>query len=227
MKYLKLLLATWLCSIFVFSCRPNFEEASWEINALTPIATSSLSIQNILSDSAVNAASDSSISMVFSNNIYNYGLDSMIKFRDTTMAYSASVENLELGDQTIVYPISLGQIASNPDLGVLGTAIILNNGGIGIIPPLGDPTPISTGEIAIDASSYFESIEIDSGYMDLKIENGLPMDITDIVFQLKNQSSLDFIAQDTFPLIASGSTIYATYELHGKTIQGNIVAQIV
>ena len=227
MKYLKLLLATWLCSTFVFSYRPNFQEASWEINALTPIATSSLSIQNILSDSIVNIAGDSSISMVFRNTIYNYGLDSMIKFRDTTMAYSASVENLELGDQTIVYPISLGEIASNPDLGVLGNAIILNNGGIGIIPPLGDPTPLSTGEITIDASSYFESIEIDSGYMDLHILNELPMDITNIVFQLKNQGSVNFIAQDTFPLIASGSSVSATYELHGQTIQGNIVAQIV
>ena len=227
MKYLKLLLAIWLCSVFVFSCRPNYEEASWEINALTPIASSSLSIQNILSDSIVNIAGDSSISMVFRNTIYNYGLDSMIKFRDTTMAYSASVENLELGDQTIVYPISLGEIASNPDLGVLGNAIILNNGGIGIIPPLGDPTPLSTGEITIDASSYFESIEIDSGYMDLHILNELPMDITNIVFQLKNQGSVNFIAQDTFPLIASGSSVSATYELHGQTIQGNIVAQIV
>lgn len=227
MKYLKLLLAIWLCSVFVFSCRPNYEEASWEINALAPIASSSLSIQNILSDSIVNIAGDSSISMVFRNTIYNYGLDSMIKFRDTTMAYSASVENLELGDQTIVYPISLGQIASNPDLGVLGNAIILNNGGIGIIPPLGDPTPLSTGEITIDASSYFESIEIDSGYMDLHILNELPMDITNIVFQLKNQGSVNFIAQDTFPLIASGSSVSATYELHGQTIQGNIVAQIV
>ena len=227
MKYLKLLLAIWLCSFFVFSCRPNYEEASWEINALAPIASSSLSIQNILSDSIVNIAGDSSISMVFRNTIYNYGLDSMIKFRDTTMAYSASVENLELGDQTIVYPISLGQIASNPDLGVLGNAIILNNGGIGIIPPLGDPTPLSTGEITIDASSYFESIEIDSGYMDLHILNELPMDITNIVFQLKNQGSVNFIAQDTFPLIASGSSVSATYELHGQTIQGNIVAQIV
>ena len=227
MKYLKLLLAIWLCSVFVFSCRPNYEEASWEINALAPIASSSLSIQNILSDSIVNIAGDSSISMVFRNTIYNYGLDSMIKFRDTTMAYSASVENLELGDQTIVYPISLGQIASNPDLGVLGNAIILNNGGIGIIPPLGDPTPLSTGEITIDASSYFESIEIDSGYMDLHILNELPMDITNIVFRLKNQGSVNFIAQDTFPLIASGSSVSATYELHGQTIQGNIVAQIV
>ena len=213
--------------IVLSACKPNFDEANWAVDATTPIANSSMSLGDLLSDSIIQTNPDSSLTMVFSNNIYTFNLDSMVQFRDTVLTYVASVENLELGNQSIVYPISLGQIASSPDAGLAGTLIIANNGGTMPIPAIGDPDPISSGDIDIDANEYFESISLDSGYMDVKLVNGLPIDITDLIFQLKNQTNQEILVQDTFPLIAAGDSIMETYPLHGKTIYGDLQAKII
>lgn len=226
MKHLNLLLTLFVSIILLYSCRPKFDEASWEVNALTPIAQSSLSIQNLLSDSMVNIASDSSISLVFQNEIASYGLDSMIQFRDTTLTYSASIQNLELSDQVFTYGISLGELASAPDAGIAGSIIILNNGGFVPIIPIGDPTPLSTGEIDIDASSLFQTLQLDSGILDFEVENGFPFDLTDVIVLLKNQGASEVILQDTFPLIPSGGSVAGSYELHGQTISGNLIVQV-
>lgn len=226
MKHLNLLLIFFVSILILFSCRPKFDEASWEVNALTPIAQSSLSIQDLLADSMINIAGDSSISLVFQNEIASYGLDSMIQFRDTTLFYSASIQNLELSDQVFTYGISLGELASAPDAGIAGSIIILNNGNLVPIVPIGDPTPLSTGEIDIDASSLFQTLDLDSGILDFEVENGFPFDLTDVIVLMKNHGGSEVILQDTFPLIPSGGSVSGSYELHGQTISGNLIVQV-
>lgn len=223
----------WLLYLTVFSiillssCRPNFDEASWAVDATAPIATSSMSLGDLLSDSIIQTNPDSSLTMVFSNNIYTFNVDSLVSFRDTVLPYVASIENLELGDQTISYPITLGEIASSPDAGLAGTLIIANNGGTMPIPAIGDPDPIASDDIDIDANQYFESITVDSGYMDVKLVNGLPIDVTDLIFLLKNQSNQEILVQDTFPIIPSNDSVMQTYDLEGKTIYGDLQAKII
>lgn len=215
-----------LIFIVFSSCRKEFELPVWETNILTPLLKSSLTIDNLITDSLITENSDSSISIVYEYPFYSFTLDTLLDINDTTYVYSVKLEQITMNDLTIVYPISLGQIASQliDEGNFLGYIIILMHGQDTVIDPI---TGMSSDDFDIDATSYFETMTLDSGWLDLYFDNGLPIDITNFHYRLRNKYDSAIIAENTIPIIPAGTTVKDSASLAGKTVEGTLVGKII
>lgn len=84
--------------------------------------------------------------------------------------------------------------------GLLGFLIISQNGLEIAIPSI---PSFSAPVVPISADSIFSTMTLATGQMDISFTNGLPIDITNVVFELRNRSTNELIVQGNFPLIAS------------------------
>jgi hypothetical protein len=104
----RILLFVCLCIFsLLFSCRKELEKPSWDTHDLAPLIDASLDINNLLPDSILQTNADSSMKIVFQNNIFNFSMDTLFKIPDTSLVKS------------YVIPIS---ITAQP-----GQAIVTNN----------------------------------------------------------------------------------------------------
>ena len=68
-----------------FSCRKELNKPSWDTEILAPIVNASMNINNILPDSILQANPDSSLKIVFNNDIYKLNMDSLFNIPDTIL----------------------------------------------------------------------------------------------------------------------------------------------
>ncbi|MGB3073900.1 MAG: hypothetical protein WBB36_01190 [Chitinophagales bacterium] len=217
----------WLLPLVVIvlnSCKKGTESSpSWNANILAPLLNTSLSLDDLLADSLLLQNSDHSVSLVFSNALYKFSFaDQALEIPDTTIKAGFSLSNLSLANQSIIYPLSLGQMCQQ--LGYLGQFIIAANGGVFPIPPIQD---IVTGDNDIDATQFFESADLEAGFIDMTLENGLTIEISNIVFQVKNKFDQQVLTQDTFLNLLPGQTQTKMIDLSGKHVEGTLVAAII
>ncbi|MFI5134336.1 MAG: hypothetical protein ACHQD9_00655 [Chitinophagales bacterium] len=195
---------------------------SWDVSILAPLLQSTLTLNNLLSDSILETESDNSVSLVFSNELYRSSLSQdVFKIPDTSLTTAFSLQNLNLANRTITTQISLGQMCQQ--LGSLGTLIILSNGNTMVIPPL---TGISTPDNDLDATQFFQSADVESGSIDLTLQNGLPLTMSTMVFQVKNKIDQQIITIDTFTNLLPNQMQTKTIDLSGKHVEGVLSASI-
>ena len=205
-----------------FSCRKKNTKPSWNTELLTPILNGELDITNLVADSNVSTESNSLIDLVYRNTLYALNLPKeVVKIPDSTFSLNFKLDSLRLSDRTVNYPLSLGQLALSA--GAAGSAIISNNGQAILFPAI---PPIASPDYVIDATQFFQTAVLQYGFMDITLSNGFPVDVTNVIFQLRNQNSGTIISQDTFPIIASGATVSKTIDLAGDTVEGFLVGKI-
>lgn len=219
---MKKIIFAFFISLTFFACRKENGNPSWETTNAVPLLRSSLSIDNLVTDSLLNVDASGAISLVYQNHLYDFRLDSLFSLFDTSITRNYKLDSLSLFSQSLTYPISLGAIAQNA--GLLGYAIIINNGNTAAIPAFPN---VSTGAQPINVDSLFQTITLVTGFMDITLTNGLPIDITNLAFELRNQSNNSLIAIDTFPIIPAGGTETRTISMAGKTIEGKMNASLV
>ncbi|MBK8848048.1 MAG: hypothetical protein IPO27_16545 [Bacteroidetes bacterium] len=209
--------------IMLAGCRKQDGHPTWESGIAVPLIKTSLALDDIIKgDSLLQTNADSSISLVYKSTLNEFRLDSLFTLFDTSITRSYKLDSLSLYSQSLTYPVTLGEICSNA--GFIGQIIIAQNGGILAIPPF---TNISSGTQNINADTLFQTITLVTGFMDITLSNGLPVDITNLSIELKNKSNGVVIAQTIFPLIAAGTTETNTISLAGKTIEGNMTADLI
>ncbi len=198
-----------------------FDEPSWETDMLTPIASSSISINNIIrNDTTVKVNPDSSITLVFQESLLPYTLDSLVALDVDPFIKNVTIQSLVLSDITTTRSITLGEIARN--LGApIGTFILSNQGNSIPIPPV---PSISAGPFPFDLSQFFQSADLDSGEMVISITNGLPLAVNNLDYEINNQSGSNIVSSTAFTSIPAGSTVSETHDLSGATIEAEMEA---
>ena len=213
-----------LCAVFsltALSCKKSID-SGWESNYLTPLVSGRMTILDMLPDSITRVNPDQSVDLVFQQNILDYDIaKEAINVPDTSVDYYVSLDSLKLDDRVITQSISLGQVALG--LGIPGLYIILNNGNKIPIAPL---SGLSSGDDTIDATSFFETATFLHGWLDITIKNGFPVDLTEVIFEIRNASDDAVIVTDTFPYIAAGDQVTSSTDLSGKTVDGTLIANI-
>ena len=207
-----------LIAVVFFSCRRNVEIPEWEVGLAVPLVHSSIKLDNIIPDSVLSQDADSLISLVYQKDLYSLNLDSFLQMPDTNYAYSAYLDSIKLGVMNIDQAVTLGQILIES-----GLSIFIPDGSTQIIPSLGGI--VSEGN-EIDASEYFLTMDLSEGNLDITIENQLPVDITNLVFQLLNSTDNSELLRDTFDLIPVGTMQSKTIDLAGKRVDGLLLANI-
>ncbi|MGQ0829190.1 MAG: hypothetical protein ACT4ON_12450 [Bacteroidota bacterium] len=87
-----------------FSCRKELEKPYWDTEILAPLVNASLDINNILPDSILQINPDSSLKIVFQNDIYKLAMDTLFKIPDTTLNKVYPMFSVKLPPGQVVIP---------------------------------------------------------------------------------------------------------------------------
>ena len=212
-----------VAGIFFWSCRKERISPDWETNILAPFFFTRLNISNLAGDSIIQVNPDNSLKLIYSNTLYSFNPnEDAIAIPDTTVKTIYKISNLQLNDQVITYPFSLGRFCQQ--LGFAGSLIIGNNGNNMVINPLNDQ---QSGDELINATDFFQSANVIEGFIDITLLNGFPIDISNLVFQIRNQINNEVIAVETFTNLLSNTQQTKTINLAGKYVEGTLVGRII
>lgn len=92
----KLLLGLFVSGFIFISC--HRDSPSWDTQILAPVVNASMSINNIITSSYIKNNPDSTVSLVFTDSLYNLNIDTIVTIPDTVLNYD---ETNILGTQTI------------------------------------------------------------------------------------------------------------------------------
>lgn len=204
--------------ILLTSCRNNLQEGGWPVNLLVPVAHSSLSIRDLVPDSLSGMQNDSLLTLVFQQELFEIEPVELLNMPDTHYQFKAYLDSIRLGNIELEEKVTMGDILIET-----GYAIFIPNGSVIALPPL---SGISSNNIQINASQYFTTMTLSQGFLDIRIINQLPIDITNLVFEVLNADDLSMISRDTFDIIPSDSESLKTLDMQGKTIRGQMIANI-
>lgn len=229
MKNLLITVTLALAGVFLLeACKFDpTESLSWNSELLTPIAKSSVTIGDAISDSTlISEDSTGFLSVVFRDTLLRAELEEFLRIPDTAVIQNFDLSRFELAPQIIVQRITLADIARNlaADGNPLGSIILANQGGT--LPFVPDQNGFSSGAIQIDASDLFEIAVLDSGSLTLSLRNELPLGLRNIDFLLENTTLQTEVASGNFPEILSGDSAVAVYDLGGQTIESALTAEL-
>ncbi len=214
------LMVALMACLIIGSCK--IEEAAWETEILTPLVKSSLNLNQLIDEDILESDSTHLVQLVYKSGLYDLAIDSFFHFSDTSLNNTFKIQSLSLYSTTVNYPITLGTLARNA--GPIGQFLLFLNGTSQVIPAIPSVNP---GPVTINADTLFTSMTLDSGNLDLTLYNGLPIPITDVKFELRNQSNGALIVSGTIPYIGVNATEMQTFDLAGKTVEAKLNAILI
>jgi hypothetical protein len=219
-----------LALLFLSACRPTPGEGlSWDVEGLAPLAFADLGIPDVVPDTSLLASDpDGLLRLRFRDTIASQTLGEYISFPDTNVSLSVKLDTLSLSSDTISQSVTLAELARQliAQGNVLGNILLSNHGGT--IPFLPPTSGLSSGLIEVDASDFFEFAELKSGSLILTINNQLPVNLANVVFEINNAAlGGPPLLRDTFALIPKFSNASRSYDLAGKQVESALAAQMV
>ncbi len=198
---------------------------------LVPIATTNLSLQNLVKDSTIKTNSDNSLTLAYSSILYNFNLaEQVINIPDTAIGQKFNITELVLGNQRVRVRVSLGTLAQNmlmnPDPGtqLLGQFLLAQNGNSVVLPPLNGLNP---GAFPFDATAYFDSAILQSGVVKVWAINHLPVPINGATCNLSNVSDGSFVATYNMPPVAPYDSSYFEIPITGVKLTNKMNFEVV
>ncbi len=213
--YTKYLGALLVVIIALSSCRRDEDYSSWDTGVLTPIANTSLTIKDLLKDSSVRQNPDSSLQLVFEQELYTADVKDFFIVPDTELKTTLTLEKLELSDKTINESITLGDIYPASKL-LNGQSLAIPAQNITSIPA----TPI-------DGSELFQTAVLKEGYMDVSLHNGFPVTIEEVEFNLINKVTGNILVVSKMTNILPGESKSVTTDLAGKQVDASMEIKVI
>ena len=212
--------------ILISACKRD-SQTNWDTGILAPLATTNLTINNLVKDSVLHTNPDSSVSIVYQNSIYSLNLtDQYVHIPDTSIGQKYTIDSLSLPNIQFSYQISLGTMAKNlisNGQGFLGNYIIGKNGTRDSFPSISG-FPISP--FNFNAAGFFQTATLSDDSLLFSITNQLPIALQNISYKLVNQASNTQILAGNIPYIAPFSTAFFGYRLPGITIESQLTFKI-
>ncbi|MEZ4774380.1 MAG: hypothetical protein R3D00_14440 [Bacteroidia bacterium] len=230
MKIVHYLFLIILTTFTLSACRLNPTEGlEWDADFLTPIAHASTGITDLVQDTTLlSVGPDNLISIVVRDTVASAALKDFVEFPDTTVVLGVKLDTLTLASDTISQTLTLADLArqliANGDA-TTGNLLLQNHGNTVPIVP-GTPG-LSSGLIEIDASTFFQYAELQEGELVLSITNEFPLNITNVILDVKNKNLPGpSLVADTFGIIYKNSTVTETYDLAGKQVESALEGQL-
>ena len=209
-----------ICIFLFFACKHELERPTWDVDLLVPLIHSQMSINDMLSDSAItiNEDEDGFITLVFQEDFIDFEFDTLVNIQARTDKKSTTLDSIVFDDVSIADTSTIGEAISEIPLGT----ILLPDGSTNTIPAMFGIANEDT--INIDASEYFETMTLYNGMLKIKLENGYPTDISNVSLSLINAVNQNLIASFSFPLIPTGATVEDSSDISGQTLDENLLA---
>ncbi|MEM6631599.1 MAG: hypothetical protein AAF694_18100 [Bacteroidota bacterium] len=208
------------------ACSWNINEPlSWDVDLVAPFATSTISLEDVISDSTL-LTEDSSQTLVLllRDTLVNVRLEEIIEIPDTSYIQRFDLQSFRLGDQAFSEQITLATIARTlSDQGnILGDIILLSHGGV--IPTLPEVSGLSSGAVPVDASSLFETALLETGEIEIVLTNELPVAINNVSFEVRNQQAGNQLFSGFIATLPSGGSEVRTYDVSGFQVEATLEA---
>jgi hypothetical protein len=213
------------------ACKKDLEKPQWDTQILAPFAYTEMGIENIVKNGSAQTNPDHSIDLFIRDTLYTLQLDSIVSVVTPTFDINKTLDSIKFGTAPIVTKITLGQIAkqmamsSNPTTAAAGNFILSSNGTTQpFIPAISN---ITGGPIPINISTILDEAEIKTGFLDISITNGLPLDIQRVELEIRNaKTPFAVVAQPVITNITSGSSKTQTEDITGKHVDGTMNGNI-
>ncbi|HRP38196.1 MAG: hypothetical protein KF706_06725 [Chitinophagales bacterium] len=230
MKKLSFLLFIFLL-VLIQACKKD-SRSNWDTELLTPIASASLSIENIVKDTnLVKKQSDNSLLLSYNKEIYDFGLaKQIINMPDTFIGTVFRLDSLRIANQWIVYKTTLGQMGNmmkaspDPSTQAIGNFIINSHQQMRVIPPING---LSAPPTVFDASDYFQQATLKTGYIDLYIHNDFPIPISNAVVEVKDLKTNTVLLTETLPYVNAHDSTFKLIDIAGKTVSDQLSFQLI
>ena len=203
------------------SCKWKAKDGlNWDQNLVAPIVKSRIGLGDAIKDASfVQTNSDNSITVVFRDTLVSLKLEDYLVVPDTAYGAKITLSTIALATDTLTQDITMGQILRQLcDQGQsIACSLYAQQGQtIFLIPALSN---LSSDDVPIDASQFFDEADLLTGWMVVEVENRLPLDIGSVTFHLRNAGLLsDTLVRKTMLNINSGQTKRDSADLAGKTV---------
>ncbi|PSR04292.1 MAG: hypothetical protein BRD49_05865, partial [Bacteroidetes bacterium SW_10_40_5] len=205
----------------IIGCEPD-QKARWNSDIVLPLAHANLSINDFEGENYQIENGDGALRFVYSYKFGNLTTDTLFQVPDTTITKSVSLKSLKLGTKKVQQVYTLGQVAKNA--GPKGNLIIVNDGNKSTIPSIQNIAPPPEN---INATNLFERAQVKDGKLVLNIDNGFPVELTEVSFIIKNQNSgSTVIKEDGISSIPAKSSKKKIYEIKDQKVEGNLTVDI-
>ncbi|MCW3127190.1 MAG: hypothetical protein JWO03_2848 [Bacteroidetes bacterium] len=228
-KTLKLTAIIGTLVLLLASCKRD-SATGWDTGLLAPLATTNLTIGNLIKDSILHTNADNSLSISYQNTVYELNLaDQYIHIPDTSIGQKYTVDSLRIPNSFTTFGISLGAMArnliasGNTSQVFLGQYLVNQNGHQDSLPAISN---LPLAPFNFNASNFFQTVTISRGYLEINIFNNLPVEIQNLSFQILNTNSGTVVLSDNIPSIMPGDHAYKLYSLIGKTVESNVSLKV-
>ncbi len=210
-------------------CRmDSFNTLTWDSEWVLPLATSESGIDDIIQDSTLSTNSEGLFAFVFRDTLASIKLADLIEFPGFELGFTVRLDSISLNPDTISQSITLEEVANQlvAQGNILGQLIL--NSDSSTLPLVPAIPGLNSGVIPIDASDFFEFARLDSGFLDLTINNDFPLTLENVVLEVRNGTLPGPpLIRDTFPEIPAGASRTETYDLKGKEIESQLEGELV
>lgn len=164
MKPLNKFIIFLIAVVSIWGCRKEGDKANWNIDALAPLVHTSLTIDKLVPDSLVSYDENNLVSLVFSDTLLKFELDTLIQLPDTTIVETFSV------------PITFEGLSPGTAFPAIEEEIEINSNDIEL-----KHAKIRSGKIIVDMVSTFQgpiycTYEIPGATL-----NGIPLSVSELV----------------------------------------------
>lgn len=223
-------IVNWTLKTVVFllvlsSCRKD-SSTNWNTDILAPLATTNLTINNLVKDSFLHTNPDSSISIVYQNTVYTLNLaDQYVHIPDTSIGQKYNIDSLALPNVSFYDKISLGTMAINlrNQGNFLGGYLIAQNGNHDSLPTI---SGLTLSPFYFSATSFFQTATLSSATVALNVDNRLPVAMQNVSYEVRDSSSNALILSGFFAYIAPNTSAYKYYNLSNVTIESSLAVRI-
>lgn len=210
---LKNIIGVMLVVIVCTSCRK--EPFSFESKWLSPLISTSLTINDLIADSIKSVDSEGKLSLVIEHEEIIDDLISSLEIPDSLSDLTLSLSDLKLEDKSFTDTITLAE---------LYPPIVLLNG---------QTTTLTAQDIVSDnfteldvREQFFTSAKFQTGYLDITIYNDLPVEVEEISFELLNGSDESVIISGLLNNIPANGSASKSFDISGKRVEGLMKAKL-
>ena len=227
---------------FITACdvREDFELPSWDVEASAPIATSSVTFEDLLGDTtlSIDTLGDKSLVFVYQKDLVQYNFDEIVELNSIAISRLETLGDLDINDVSFSDGTTFGEVVSSISIPLTGGSTITIDDGslIPIVTPSGSINPfvaertdVIQKTIEYDASDNFHLINFAQGTLDFTLRNNFDINLTNIIIEIfSTEDDASIIPLNTFNIstLNAGGIYAESIDLASMTMTGNIRVSI-
>ena len=210
----------------ISSCdiREDYQLPSWDVEASAPIATSSVSFDDLLGDTtlSIDTLGDKSLVFVYQKDLVDYNFDEIVELNSISISKSETIGDVDIDDVSFSDGTNFGEVVSQfsiaDGMSIPANSVYFEN----------DRNDVLNKTITHDASDDFQEIKFANGILKLTLSNGFDVDLSNIIIDIYSVDNGQNLPLNTFNItnLNAGNTFSDEVNLSGKLMTGNIEVSI-